>query len=339
MRTRGVRFASTSVAAALRALAALGGDIGASAARRLTGAVPRAWDGDGPRRARRNGFTFQLDLSDYMQRYVFYAGCYDRSLRDFLVAEARPGDVCVDVGANIGVYALPLARRLKRLGGGQVYAFEPGIAAASALRRSIDSAALETIALVPLALGSRRSRMALRQSLWMAESDICAATLFGDGPEICVADVVAYDQWKSENGVEALDLIKIDVEGGEIEVLRGMGASIQECQPRAIVLEVDTGHLERAGTTVAELHALIDELGYEAEGPNLNDVACGRYGRLGPNVILRPREGTCRSRYRLRHGRCFQALRSQYRRLMDTPRSPGGHPRHSDAMNLAQASS
>jgi hypothetical protein len=175
------RPVSVLAAACLRTRARAGGDVGASVARRLVDRVPPSWDSRALVRVRREGLLYQLDLRDYVQRHVYYTGSYERGVRDFLIAEARPDDRCVDVGANVGAYALPLARRLKHLGGGHVYAFEPALAPQAALRTSIEVAALTTITLVPLALGSRPGRGALKRLEPFPDGEVSSASLFGEG--------------------------------------------------------------------------------------------------------------------------------------------------------------
>jgi hypothetical protein len=97
--------------------------------------LPERWSADAPLvRARRLGLDLHLDLRDNLQRTLFYTGTYEPGLLRFLHGELRVGDVAVDVGAHIGVHALTMARRLRRLGGGRVLAFEPARDSAAKLR-------------------------------------------------------------------------------------------------------------------------------------------------------------------------------------------------------------
>jgi FkbM family methyltransferase len=217
----------------------------------------------------------------------------------------------VDVGANVGAYALPPARRLKHLRGGHGYAFEPALAPQVGVAASREVAALSTITLVPLARGSRPGRRVLTRLEPFPDGEL-ALPLRGRASKLGPVHVMPFDQGSSAQGIARLDVLKIDVAGGEYDVLRGMSSSIEAFRPRSLLVEVVPAHLERAGTSVGELARLLRELGYVAEGPRLDDVASARGGRLGPNVVLRPRGRECASRYRLDHGTFFVAGRSLY---------------------------
>ena len=77
-------------------------------------------------------FLMDLDLSEYLQGNLYYYGYYERELTKFIEESIRPGDVMVDVGANIGTFSL-LAASL----GATCYAFEASPDNCAVLRRNI----------------------------------------------------------------------------------------------------------------------------------------------------------------------------------------------------------
>jgi FkbM family methyltransferase len=307
--------AGAAAAACLRLIAAAGGDGGVSLARRLTDRFPRSLDPGRDAVVRRGGFTFRLDTRDYLQRHLYYTGSFEPAVRGFLLSQARPGDVCVDAGANIGIYALPLARRLDRLGAGHVLAFDPSPEAGEALQRSARRAGLANLRCISLALGAPPSRRRLLRLDGLPEGDLGSATLYGQGVPTVDVEVETFDRWAAREGLGSLDLVKIDVEGSELDVLRGMTSSIETFRPRAIVIEIVAAHLDRAGTSVTQVSSLVAALGYREDGPSINDVAAGRCGRLGGNVVLRPCEAGPAT-FRLRHGTGFRLARSLMHRVL-----------------------
>jgi hypothetical protein len=66
--------------------------------------------------------------------------------------------------------------------------------------------------------------------------------------------------------LERLDLVKLDVEGSELEALRGMAGSLRRLRPRALVVEVKQRVLDRAGVDGDEIHLLLSRLGYASTG-------------------------------------------------------------------------
>jgi FkbM family methyltransferase len=217
------------------------------------------------------------------------------------------------VGAHVGVYAFPIARKLDLAGAGRIYAFEPAPDNISVLNWAVRANEVSSLSVVPLALGMNRTTHSLRDSESFQLGDSGVRSLHGRGRVASIVDVVPYDDWASAEGAPPLDVIKIDVEGGEVDVLMGMTRSIQSARPRCILLEVVPAHLERAGRSVGVLARLVNELGYVAEGPTIEDIASGRRGRLGSNVLLRPREARSGGRFRTNHGVGYRTARAASR--------------------------
>ncbi|MBK8499322.1 MAG: hypothetical protein IPL52_11005 [Flavobacteriales bacterium] len=60
--------------------------------------------------AARSGINYALDLREYVQRNLFLHGDYERNTMRHVRRLIRPGDTVVDIGGNIGFYALEMAR-------------------------------------------------------------------------------------------------------------------------------------------------------------------------------------------------------------------------------------
>jgi SAM-dependent methyltransferase len=86
--------------------------------------------------AKRDGIVWQLDLREGIDFAIYLVGGFElRTLRAYR-DHVRPGDVVLDIGANVGAHTLPLARLTGR--GGRVIAFEPSDFACAKLRRNIE---------------------------------------------------------------------------------------------------------------------------------------------------------------------------------------------------------
>ena len=229
--------------------------------------------------------TFVLDLEDNLQRTLFYVGDYERPVLDLLTAELRAGDVVADIGANIGIHALPLARRIATLGG-TVHAFEAAVDTAGVL---LDLARRNTLALEvhTVALGKERATAALHQSPNWEPGDLGVRSLFADGDVVQEVDVVPFDEWADDRGLERLDIVKIDVEGAEHDVLLGMHRSLERFHPRLIVVEVVEWFLVRSGSSPAALDAFLRAHGYAIVGPTVAEITAGPTGPLWPNAVYR----------------------------------------------------
>ena len=233
------------------------------------------------------GVEFVLDLRDNLQRDLYYLGRYERELLEFLLGEVRPADIFVDVGAHIGTFALPIARRLT--GTGRVIAFEPAADTAATLQQNADRNGIE-LTIVRSALGSNSRTDRLRHSTSSAylPQDLGVRTLHGEGPVVAEVPVIPFDSWVADSGIDRVDLVKIDVEGSECEVLEGMQASLEAFKPRLIVIEVVDSHLARSGASAELLARVVARCAYQSEGPSIAELASSRTGPFWPNAVLRP---------------------------------------------------
>jgi FkbM family methyltransferase len=255
--------------------------------------LPEGWWTASPLvRVRRLGLRVELDLRDNLQRVLYATGTYEPALLRFLEAELRPGDVMVDVGAHVGVHALHAAARLRRLGGGTVVAFEPARDSAAKLRAAAARNRVE-LTVVEAALGAAPGTAELRADPAYDPADAGVRSLHGRGGRVQAVTVTTFDAWAAEARLERLDLVKLDVEGSELEALRGMAGSLGRLRPRALVVEVKQRVLDRAGVDGDEIHLLLARLGYAATGqvlPVANQVyrpAPGPSGNRVPGAVHR----------------------------------------------------
>lgn len=163
----------------------------------------------------------------------------------FLRRLVQPGDTVVDIGANYGVYALSLARRVGPRG--RVWAFEPASETAQLLSAGAAANGLSWLHVGMEALSDREGKAWLQttghselNSLAGIEAD---ATTRGPGEEV---DVTTLDHCLERFGWTAVDLLKIDAEGEEGRILKGGARFFREQSP-LVMFEVKSGdefHLE-----------------------------------------------------------------------------------------------
>jgi FkbM family methyltransferase len=181
----------------------------------------------------------------------------------FLLDALAPGDVYLDVGANRGLLALPIARYLGIEGG--VLAFEPAAAAAQELRDRADAYGVgERISVFEVALGATEGYRTLRADPEHPD-DSTKRSLFLDGPAVSTVSIHALDDLIASKIVSlprGIQAVKIDVEGAELEVLKGMRTALRVYRPRMVVVETIERHLNNAGATTTEVLDLLRGLGY-----------------------------------------------------------------------------
>jgi FkbM family methyltransferase len=142
-------------------------------------------------------------------------------LREF-VGRLRPGMTVWDIGANVGLFALPSARVVGL--SGRVYAFEPMARNIRLLRRHLELNRLANVEVCEEAVGEVTGVM------WMAEGDSPSEFHAEPGGRLKVP-AIALDDWFPESSSPPPDLVKIDVEGSETAVLRGGTCTFARYRP------------------------------------------------------------------------------------------------------------
>lgn len=181
----------------------------------------------------RTGDVFDADLSSTLEWQLWAFGRYEAHLSELFVHLVKAGDRCVDVGANIGVHTVRLARLAGR--GGEVIAIEPDPDVVRRARRNVALNGLGNVRLVHAAASERAGEMRLyrpspRDTNRARASLLHHAYLTGDAitvPVVTVDDLCAG---------APVALIKIDVEGHESGVVLGAADTIARHTP-SIVFE------------------------------------------------------------------------------------------------------
>ena len=198
------------------------------------------------------------------------------------VAACRDAHVVFDIGAHIGLYALPASRVLAP--GGHCYAFEPAAANRAALERHAALNGCANITVVPTLVGEcDADAVEFYEQQDVVGMNARAVRTNADRYHATTRPQVTLDAFCAARGITP-DVIKIDVEGAELRVFRGGRATFMRARPR-IFLSVHPKHLPLLGDSVEVLAAEIDALGYDVRDPAGRAVAS-----LGQDeVVLHPR--------------------------------------------------
>ncbi|MEZ5815600.1 MAG: FkbM family methyltransferase [Hyphomicrobiaceae bacterium] len=216
-------------------------------------------------------------------------GTYEVNVQRALVGELVAGDVFYDVGANIGFFSLLAARCVGP--SGRVYAFEPLPGNCSAIRRSLVGNHIENVELCEAAAATSGGEAVLNVA-----QHIGGATLDGWGvpPDLrerMRVRTVAIDELVFECGWRSPDFVKIDVEGAEIAVLRGMEMTLERHRP-GLLIELDDASPGGLAEKKAAVLALLGRYGYALHPladsyPNVEWQVCHllfRADRSGPKA-------------------------------------------------------
>jgi FkbM family methyltransferase len=176
--------------------------------------------------------------------------------------------VVFDVGAHAGQFTKLFARIAAN---GFVFAFEPQSYARRIITTAIRCNRFSNVALLPIALGETPGVALLSLPIKSSGSygfglAHLAAAIGEREFEIEAVAVATLDQCVAALALDRLDLVKADIEGAELTMLKGASRTLETLRP-ALYLELDAGHLARCGGTLAETWDFLAARGYRAFDP------------------------------------------------------------------------
>lgn len=200
--------------------------------------------------------TFRSQADDLITRQLREFGAHQRGVLNMLLALVEPDDLVIDVGAHIGTLTIPLARRLED---GHVLAVEGHPATAAVLRHNVAANGLADRIRVRNAIvgpgGSDVVHPHLATGNTGATSFRPTVRSVGDAQPTVRLD----DLWAAED-LPLPTILKVDVEGAELQVLGGAD-DLVAARP-ILLLEVAQAQLATHGDSIEALQVWLDERDY-----------------------------------------------------------------------------
>jgi FkbM family methyltransferase len=212
------------------------------------------------------GSKMLISTHDSIGRVLAISGVWEPNVTAAFRSRLAPGDVCIDIGAHIGYFTL-LASKLVGPEG-HVYAFEPSPANYDILRGNLERNATKNVTALQVAAGESTGRALFHEG---PGTNTGRATLRSilpnrspiEGPGVTV-EVRPVASCVPERDHARIRVIKIDVEGYELEVLRSLGPLFDLGQPLAVFLEFNARWSDDADAT-GYLEALCRAQGFKIQ--------------------------------------------------------------------------
>jgi FkbM family methyltransferase len=197
-----------------------------------------------------------------------YTGHFEWRERLFLNAFLQPGDIFVDVGANIGLFTLIAAQCVSPAG--RVFSFEPNPSTFQRLSENVRMSNFANVSLYQSALSDQIALFNL-----VVESDDSLGTLaysenkqvYSDQLNNCKiieVNTITWDDFaQKHNLVGKVTLMKIDVEGWEAHVLDGAVEMLARPDAPVLHIEFNDKAAQLAGWSCLELYTTLQRLGYQ----------------------------------------------------------------------------
>jgi FkbM family methyltransferase len=206
-------------------------------------------------------------------------GNFEISEIGFVEKFLRTGMTVLDIGAHHGLYTLLASKRVGQAG--KVFAFEPSPRERRLLEQHLRLNFCSNVRVQSVALGVSTTTTDL--FLVDGEENGCNSlrppTVDGKTTPVKV-QVVSLDEWLEEHGNPAVDFIKLDVEGGELDVLKGAMKMLSRVPRPVIFAEIQDIRTRSWGYSAREITLELRSRGY-----HLFQIAeDGRLGEMKPDL-------------------------------------------------------
>ena len=194
-----------------------------------------------------------------MRQQLFWYGYYEKELGDLLNKIVKPGDVFLDLGANIGYFSLLVATNFPSV---KVISFEPVQELFQNMNDNISLNSIKNISTVHAAVGETSEE----KELFVAAPDNLGMSSFyqpgnysGKTERV---KVVTIDDWFKTSGLSKMDVIKLDIEGSELAALKGMKEILQKQKP-ILIVEVNPETLSMFNLKPFDIYDYLKQLNFE----------------------------------------------------------------------------
>ena len=177
-----------------------------------------------------------INTANSSYKYIYFLGEYEKAITSIFKRIVGPGDICLDIGANIGWYTTLFQKLVGE--NGQVHAFEPVPPAFENLQRNAQlNSPPHNIKLNNFALGNEEKPVVLHVFSGLPSGHASISAFDHSDFQVFPSLMRPLDSYISENALGDVSFVKIDVEGAELMVLKGASKLFE--QDRLPVLEIE----------------------------------------------------------------------------------------------------
>jgi FkbM family methyltransferase len=241
-----------------------------------------------------SGDVLYVDLANAVGRTIWFRKTYlsERHITALVESCLQPGDVFFDVGANVGFFSLVACRKVGQTGA--VHAFEPLRQVATLIRRTVAANHVTNMTVVEAAVGKRSGVAQMASMTDSGYSHLLEGASHIDaqrgGWHAVSVKTVSLDEYVDQVVRTPPRLIKIDIEGAELQAFGGARSTLSDPAGPDVICEVGAAQLARFGHHPNEVFDLFESLGYAALDPenglpiHVEDLSVLRY-----NVFFKKR--------------------------------------------------
>ncbi|QHS56329.1 FkbM family methyltransferase [Mucilaginibacter sp. 14171R-50] len=196
---------------------------------------------------------------NYIEWTILSTGTYEAETGKLIRISLKPGDTAIDIGANIGLQSVRMSQCVGAEG--TVYAFEPLEYLQHKLKKNLALNKAGNVTVFPYALSDTASEteFSIDDRAWN-QGTFSLNNTFGNTKQAVTVKVG--DNIPEVMGLQNVSLIKIDVEGFEYHVLRGLTNTLKKHRPR-IIFEYDSNYWPGTGQSIHDCYNFLQSLNYK----------------------------------------------------------------------------
>ncbi|MBI4945110.1 MAG: FkbM family methyltransferase [Bacteroidetes bacterium] len=207
-----------------------------------------------------DGITFWIDNSDFVMNKIYTRGVYERNtIRHLIELIKGSGGNMIDCGANIGLYSLYLSKYAPKA---SIHSFEPIKKTLDIFKKNIELNHAENIVINQLGLSNRTGEL----DLFIVAEDNYGRTSENNtnntGNKITV-QTDTLNHYCSQNNIQEISCIKVDIEGGELNFLKGAQEIIKKSPKIVLIVEINECSYS-SGYSPEEPFVFIKNMGFES---------------------------------------------------------------------------
>jgi FkbM family methyltransferase len=184
----------------------------------------------------------------------------------FLELISQEGMHAIDIGANIGITTVAIAKRIR--GVGKLYSFEPVPEYSNILKENISSNGLENVKVYEIAVTDQVGRAPFY------ERELSSGITFEQGAKKFEVPTTTIDRFLTAEKIVRVDLINMDCEGSELLVLRGAEETLSKNKVK-IFCEIHHDFLKQLGQSVEDIIQYLQGLEFQVQSVSLDDLKTG----------------------------------------------------------------
>lgn len=204
----------------------------------------------------------RCDISRFIQRQLYFFGAYEEQSCEYWMRLAKKAQTIFDIGANVGLYSLLAAATNPQA---TIHAFEPTTDLFDAFVENLRLNDFSNVVANKLAIGQASEKSFLHRCTGSDGRNegmnyICRESEAASDTPV---EVVSLDNYCRANQIDLIDLLKLDIEGGEFEALLGAERLLAEKAIACIFVELTEWAANRSGHSTREIKRLLLNAGYQ----------------------------------------------------------------------------